>query len=111
MSRKAKSASKQRRKQQKQALKAQRKAQYAAFGAEGRTKGSRRFLKKGSGMVKASKHSTSKCGNVGCRRCNPRQNPAPRLSPVPGPKFEFRGTWGVPDPVTLKGGKLVQVTA
>ena len=73
MSKKAKSRSKMRREARKAGIKAVRKAQYKSWAAEGITKGSKRskLRRSRTRKVRTSRHNTTMCGNVGCKRCFP----------------------------------------
>ena len=73
MSKKAKSEAKKRRRQKKRAAKAAQRARYELWVREGRNSKSKRFrlnAKRRKG-VRAQRHRTGPCGNIGCKDCNP----------------------------------------
>jgi len=75
MSKTAKAKSKQERLKQKRAKRNAMQALYQSYRDRGETKGSRRGRKKSAKKVNAVStisHSGGKCGNVGCKKCNPR---------------------------------------
>jgi len=76
MSKKSKSASKERRLKEKRSRKATMASRYEAYAkAGGNSKRQTLKAKRQEGNVSTADHSTGKCGNVGCAKCNPMKLP------------------------------------
>jgi hypothetical protein len=74
MSKKAKSAAKDKRKALKRGRKAAQKLQYATWAANGQNTSKRSKLRNkrnAKHTLNATKHSTGPCGNWGCKKCCP----------------------------------------
>lgn len=70
MSKKAKSASKERNKKQKQARKNANRAMYQKWAAEGSNqKGTRSHKKKRASQSTKGLHLIAHCGNIACKKC------------------------------------------
>ena len=72
MGRKAKGKRAEEKKQAKKAAKAARRTMYEGFSKLGKSKRSRRAIKKTKSRLTPSiKHAVANCGNPGCQRCAP----------------------------------------
>jgi hypothetical protein len=73
MSKKAKNAQKLNRLAKKRAMKAANKAHYAELRRLGQNSKSKRFMqnKKKKRLAKMYDHPDGRCGNIGCRKCDP----------------------------------------
>lgn len=76
MSKKYKAKQKQKRLDKKRAIKASNKARYAELRRLGQNTKSKRSVRqsKKSKLAKKIDHPNGKCGNIGCKKCNPSKN-------------------------------------
>lgn len=71
MSKKAKTASRERRKREKRARKDANRARYAAMRDAGQNRKKKGGDETGKGTLRIQRHPTGDCGNIGCVRCSP----------------------------------------
>ena len=72
MSKKSKGKRAEEKKKDRASKRAAKKALYEAYAQQGRDKGSRRSKRKIRMTPGRGAHLMDNCGNVGCKRCNPR---------------------------------------
>jgi hypothetical protein len=70
MSKKAKTASRERRKREKRARKEANRARYAAMRDAGQNKKKKGGDQEGRELLRIKRHPNGECGNLGCLRCS-----------------------------------------
>ena len=78
MSKASKTRKKEERKKKRLSAKMTRKAQYAAWAAEGQNRRTKRARQQEKAMVRTRRHAHGACSNTGCTLCNPRLPSHPR---------------------------------
>lgn len=84
MSRASRTRKKDERRRKRQAAKNSRKAQYAAWAAEGKNKRTKRAQAQEKALVRVRRHVNGACTNPGCTMCHPTMPSHPRADMAKG---------------------------